>query len=266
MELATGDADTNASPFDHPERSRILARRPACTIVIPVRDEVDNIGSLLGEIVALDWTVAHEIIVVDDGSVDGTAEMVAGLARRLPSVRLVRHDRPSGQSAAIRTGVLFARAPVILTIDGDGQNDPGHLPTLAARLGEDERLGLVAGERARRKDTLGKRLASQAANAIRRRLLGDGTRDTGCGLKAIRRDVYLALPYFDGNHRYLPALVRREGYAIAHVPVVDRPRRHGRSKYGILDRALVGLPDLLGVMWLARRRRSRPNATEHRPS
>lgn len=262
MKLAFDDAPPPDLSEPEPAAPRPARTLPAVSIVVPVRDEVDNVAVLAEEIARVPLGRPFEAIFVDDGSMDGTGDALAALARRHGFLRVLAHDRSAGQSAAIRTGALAARAPVVMTIDGDGQNDPAFFPDLLAVLDERPEVGLVAGERARRKDTTAKRLASRAANAVRRRLLDDDTRDTGCGLKAIRREVYLALPFFDGNHRYLPALVKREGHAIAHVPVVDRPRAHGRSKYGILDRALVGLPDILGVLWLKRRRRTLPHTRE----
>jgi hypothetical protein len=150
-------------------------------------------------------------------------------------------------------------------MDGDGQNDPRFLPNLLMPLRQDPTLGLVAGQRTRRHDGLVKKGVSRLANRLRRAFLQDDTRDTACGLKAMRRDAYLLLPFFDNNHRFLPALFLREGWRITHVAVEDRPRTAGRSKYGILDRALVGLPDLLGVWWLRRRAARRPEAVEVLP-
>lgn len=241
-----------------------MAEPPRYSILIPARDEKDNLPSLLAEIAAVDLPRPFEVIVVDDGSGDGTGEAVKDLFGVHPFLRLVRHARPAGKSAAILSGARAARAAILITIDGDGQNDPRFLTLLAAPLA-DPAVALVAGERSVRADGPVKRTASRLANLARRCLLADDTRDTACGLKAIRREVYLALPFFDNNHRFLPALVRREGLGIAHVAVENRPRRHGRSKYGILDRALVGLPDLLGVFWLVRRRRVIPETREIDP-
>ena len=168
-----------------------------------------------------------------------------------------------GQSAAVRTGVAAARAPLVATLDGDGQNDPSFLPALVRTLETGgARLGLVAGQRVGRRDSGFKRLQSRIANGVRNAILRDGTRDTGCGLKAFRRDTFLALPYFDGLHRFLPALVKRDGYEIAYVEVIDRPRRHGRSNYGLWDRLWVGILDLAGVWWLIRRRKRVPRIAE----
>jgi glycosyltransferase involved in cell wall biosynthesis len=178
-------------------------------------------------------------------------------------LRQIRHDSSCGQSAAIRTGVQNARATIVATLDGDGQNDPAFIPILVNALeGGGPRLGLVAGQRVGRKASAFKRMQSRIANAVRAAVLKDGTRDTGCGLKAFRRELFLALPYFDGLHRFLPALVRREGYEIGYVDVVDRPRRHGLSNYGFWDRLWVGILDLAGVWWLIRRRKHVPQAEE----
>lgn len=234
--------------------------RPSVSVVIPAKNEAGAISGLLAEI-AMTALAPAEIIVVDDGSTDGTAEQALGAD--VPRVRVVRHSQTAGQSRAIRTGIEAAKSEIVCTLDGDGQNDPAFLPALVARLLADPSLGLVTGQRERRKDTVSKRLQSRAANAIRRRVLRDATHDTGCGLKAMRRGAYKALPYFDHNHRFLPALFLREGWGVAHVNVVDRPRAAGRSKYGMIDRALVGLPDLIGVWWLLRRSAVRPDVAEY---
>jgi len=199
---------------------------------------------------------------VNDGSAAVSSVELDRLRQDRPWLRHVRHAVSCGQSAAVRTGVAAARAPLVATLDGDGQNDPSFIPAMLDRLRKDPQIGLVAGQRVGRKDTGFKRLQSRIANGVRSRVLKDGTRDTGCGLKAFRRDVFLALPYFDGLHRFLPALVRRDGFTIAYVDVVDRPRRHGVSKYGFWDRLWIGILDLAGVWWLIRRRVRVPQVTE----
>jgi dolichol-phosphate mannosyltransferase len=226
------------------------------SVVIPVRNEALNVSPLVGEIRAvLEGHFDYEIIYVDDGSSDETAAEVLRLKPDFERLRLVRHRRGYGQSMAIRSGVKAARAPWITTLDGDGQNDPADIPALwviAQRETASNAL-LVCGERRNRRDSWSKRWASRVANSIRRRMLGDGTPDTGCGLKLFRRDLFLDLPAFDHMHRFLPALVLAYGGQVVSVPVNHRSRVRGRSNYGVLDRAWVGLIDLIGVMWLRRR-------------
>jgi dolichol-phosphate mannosyltransferase len=238
--------------------------RPAVAVVVPVRNEADNLAPLIDEIAAaLTERWAFEVIYVDDGSTDATAATLAQLRLQHPWLRQIRHAASCGQSAAVRSGVAVARAPLIVTLDGDGQNDPAFLPPLIEALETGwPQVGLIAGQRVGRQDTGFKRLQSRIANAVRGAVLKDGTRDTGCGLKAFPRDVFLELPYFDGLHRFLPALVRRDGFAVGYVDVVDRPRRHGRSNYGLWDRLWVGILDLAGVWWLLRRRRRVPQVSE----
>ncbi len=239
------------------------AEAPRISVVVPVRNEAGNIAPLVDEIErALAAFAPSEIIYVNDGSRDDTEVELKALMRTHPSMRQIRHDTSCGQSAAVRSGVAAARAPIVATLDGDGQNDPSFLPALVSALERDPGVGLVAGQRIGRKDTGFKRLQSRIANRVRKAVLRDGTRDTGCGLKAFRREVFLALPYFDGLHRFLPALVGREGYRVAYVDVVDRPRLHGVSNYGLWDRLWVGILDLAGVWWLIRRRKRVPRVSE----
>jgi glycosyltransferase involved in cell wall biosynthesis len=238
---------------------------PEVSIIVPVFNEADAVQGLAREIAVAfaGWRV--EILFVDDASGDTTAARLTALAAEIPGLRLLRHRRNAGQSRAIRTGVLAARAPMVVMMDGDGQNDPADAPRLARTLRTGPPgLGLVGGERRKRQDSAAKRWASRIANGVRRRLLNDEAIDTGCGLKAFRRSAYLSLPYFDHQHRYLPALMLREGYAVAFEPVGHRPRLTGRSKYTNLGRLGVALFDLAGVMWLNARFRD-PGGVEEAP-
>jgi dolichol-phosphate mannosyltransferase len=235
------------------------------SLVIPVHDEADSVEPLLREIRrALDERFDYEVIFVDDGSSDGTAGRLVELRAGFPRLRVLRHDRRCGQSTAIRTGVVAARAPWIVTLDGDGQNDPADVPALLeiVRARENEGLRLVVGRRRLRRDRWLKRASSRVANAVRSRFLGDATPDTGCGLKVFSREAFLWLPYFDHVHRFLPAMFLREGWKVASVDVHHRPRERGQSKYGVLDRLWVGVVDMLGVKWLARRRAKAPGIAE----
>lgn len=225
---------------------------PVLSVVVPVRNEAANIAPLTSEISAALESITHEIVYVDDGSDDGSAEAV--LATVSPScVILKRHRQSCGQSAAIVTGVRAARGTWIATLDGDGQNDPADIPALLARAQAESGLILIAGHRTQRRDTAVKRLTSRFANRLRAAVLGDATPDTGCGLKVFTRAAFLDLPAFDHMHRFLPALIIRAGGRVVSVPVNHRPRLRGVSKYGTLDRALVGVVDLAGVAWLQRR-------------
>ena len=232
----------------------------AVTVVVPAKDEAQNLPILLDEIEAALKGRSFEVIVVDDGSSDGTDIVLQDYAATHDWLRPVRHQTSCGQSCAVRTGLHYARGDIVATIDGDGENDPAYIPQLLDAL---EQAGastaLAAGQRLGRKASLAKRYASKFANKIRGAILRDKTRDSGCGLKALRRDVFLQLPYFDSWHRFLPALVIREGFDVVHIDVQDRQRRHGSSKYGIFDRALVGVLDLIGVWWLRRRRKKVPS-------
>ena len=232
--------------------------------MVPVRNEADNVAPLIAEIAAaLDGRWIYEIIYVNDGSTDATAERLVAAMRHRGNLRQIRHATSSGQSAAVRSGVRAARGAIVATLDGDGQNNPAFLPDLISAIEKGgERVGLAAGQRVGRKDTSFKKMQSRIANAVRNAILRDGTRDTGCGLKVFRREVFLALPYFDGLHRFLPALVRREGYEIAYVDVIDRPRHSGVSNYGFFDRLWIGIMDLAGVWWLIRRKKPTPVVTE----
>jgi glycosyltransferase involved in cell wall biosynthesis len=237
--------------------------QPSVSIVVPVRNEADNIAPLIEEITAaLDGRWAYEIIYVNDGSTDATGERLAAIMKQRCNLRQLRHARSGGQSAAVRSGVRAARGTIVATLDGDGQNNPVFLPDLIAAVEKGVNVGLAAGQRVGRKDTGFKKFQSRVANKVRNAILKDGTRDTGCGLKAFRREVFLMMPYFDGLHRFLPALMRREGFDIAYVDVIDRPRHSGVSNYGFFDRLWIGIMDLAGVWWLIRRKKPTPDVTE----
>jgi dolichol-phosphate mannosyltransferase len=244
---------SNSSPGPEPEIS----------VVVPARNEAGNVAPLVAEVATALQGRAFEIVYVNDGSHDGTEDELRGLMQKHPWLRQIRHAQSCGQSAALRTGVAAARASLVVTLDGDGQNDPSFVPALIAALETGTpQLGLVAGQRVGRKSGAFKTLQSRIANSVRGAVLRDGTRDTGCGLKAFRRDLFLSLPYFDALHRFLPALVRREGFDVGYVDVVDRPRQHGFSNYGFWDRLWIGVLDLAGVWWLIRRKKRVPKAEE----
>ncbi len=230
------------------------------SVVVPVKNEAGNIAPLLAEIATACAPLSpFEIVYVDDGSTDATPAALAEARARHPELRVVRHRESCGQSAAVRSGVLAARGELVATLDGDGQNDPAFIPALAAALiAAGPGAGLAQGQRVGRKDGRRKMIQSRIANGVRGRILKDATRDTGCGLKVFRRAVYLRLPYFDALHRFMPALVAREGFSVVHGDVVDRPRLTGHSNYGLFDRLWVGILDLAGVWWLIRRRRRVP--------
>jgi glycosyltransferase involved in cell wall biosynthesis len=235
------------------------------SVVVPVRDEAGNAGALAQEIAAVMAGRSYEMIFVDDASRDDTCAELAALKARLPRLRLIGHRVNSGQSRAVRTGVLAARAPVVATLDGDGQNDPADLPRLIGRLTRADapaNLGFVGGRRAKRRDSLAKRAASRAANFLRKSLLHDGADDSGSGIKAFKREAFLLLPYFDHMHRYMPALMLREGYAVEFLDVNHRARGAGRSKYTNIGRLAANMTDLFGVMWLRSRARRPGGADE----
>lgn len=233
---------------------------PDISVVVPVHDEEGAAGPLAREIASAFAGRAYEMVFVDDASKDGTLAELRALMAELPALRVLSHGQNAGQSRAVRTGVLAARAPIVVTLDGDGQNPPADAPRLVDLLvASPPSVGLVGGRRARRQDSEAKRWASRWANRIRRRLLADDADDTGCGLKAFRREVFLRLPYFDHVHRYLPALMIREGYENRYLDVDHRHRETGRSKYTNWGRLVASLSDLAGVMWLKSRSR-RPGA------
>ena len=231
------------------------------SVVVPVHDESLNVVRLLDEIEeALSGVVRFEAVFVDDRSGDDTAQILREYALTHPWLVVVLHRNNCGQSTAVRTGVREACGPVIATLDGDGQNDPADIPALLKRWRELRQGGspqpvLLAGRRAKRPAPWLRRMSSRIANGVRSRLLGDATPDTGCGLKLFARNDFLALPYFDHMHRFLPALIRRAGGTVESVHVAHRPREHGQSHYGIHNRLWVGLVDMMGVVWLQRRAR-----------
>lgn len=225
------------------------------SVVIPVFNEAGNIRPLADEVRdALAERGDYELVFVDDGSSDGTASEIEEVMRDDPHVTMQRHEKNRGQSAAVRTGVKAANANVVVVLDGDGQNDPGDIPQLVEQLANEPTLSLVIGERQKRKDTWLRRFSSRVANGVRSRILGDGISDTGCGLKAFYRDEFLDLPAFNHMHRFMPALMKINGGSVRSVPVNHRPRQEGQSKYGVNNRLWVGIVDMLGVMWLQKRR------------
>lgn len=228
------------------------------SVVIPVCNEADNVLPLAREIAAaLRPRTTIEILFVDDGSDDGTLAAMRAAREEIPEIRLLRHSRRSGQSAAVHTGVRRARGTWIATLDGDGQNDPADFPAMLDALDQaqaaDPTVRLVMGNRVTRRDTWLRRMSSRVANGVRGWLLDDGTPDTGCGIKLMHRETFLELPFFDHMHRFLPALYQRQGARVISVPVNHRPRTRGTSKYGLHNRLWVGIVDMFGVMWLRSR-------------
>jgi dolichol-phosphate mannosyltransferase len=235
------------------------------SVVVPVYNEAGNVDKLISEIVwALDGR-AYEMVFVDDASSDDTRAVLVSLKEKYPALRVIGHRRNSGQSRAIRTGVMHARAPIVGTLDGDGQNDPANLPDLyrqLTRADAPDDLKMVMGRRAKRKDTAWKRFGSKFANAIRQRMLKDDCTDSGCGIKVFRREAFLRLPYFDHMHRYMPALMKAEGFKVEFLDVNHRPRGTGKSKYTNFGRLAAAFSDMRGVMWLIKRRRNPQGADE----
>ena len=232
---------------------------PKISVVVPVYNEAENVEKLVREIAAALSGTAHEMNFVNDASTDATEEVLQNLKSEFPALRVLSHRKNAGQSRAVRTGILAAKAPLIATLDGDGQNDPADIPALYkqfTRADAPDNLGLVGGRRAKRKDSWAKRVGSRFGNGVRKKLLKDNADDTGCGLKVFSRDAFLRLPYFDHVHRYIPALMMREGYATEFCDVNHRHREFGVSKYTNFGRLMVSFADLRGVMWLNRRSRN----------
>jgi dolichol-phosphate mannosyltransferase len=235
-----------------------LAESIEFSVVVPVKDEAGNAANLAREIAAVLDGRSYEMIFVDDASRDDTRAELAELKAEIPVLRIIGHRSNSGQSRAVRTGVLAARAPIVGTLDGDGQNDPADLPKLLAHITRAEapsNLGMVAGKRGKRRDSWSKRTASRVANNIRKTALNDGADDSGSGIKVFKRDAFLRTPYFDHMHRFMAALMLREGYAVEFLEVNHRQRSAGRSKYTNLGRLAANMTDLWGVMWLRSRAR-----------
>jgi len=226
---------------------------PEISVVVPVRNEEDNISDLIHEIHSALSSAHFELIYVNDGSNDRTQARL--LENPVPWLRVLHHQESCGQSTALWTGVQAARGHYIVTLDGDGQNDPSDIPSLLsiARLDKNPSPLLVIGWRKDRHDSWVRRVSSRVANAARGRMLRDHTPDTGCGLKVFSREAFLALPYFDHMHRFLPALFLRSGGRVQSIPVRHRPRTKGTSKYGVGNRLWIGIVDLLGVRWLLAR-------------
>ena len=234
-------------------------KSPEISVVVPVYNEAENVEKLVREIHAALSTRNYEMNFVNDCSSDETEKVLQGLKNEFPRLRVLSHHKNAGQSRAIRTGVLVAKAPVIATLDGDGQNDPADIPALFAqysRKDAPENLGLVGGRRAKRQDSWAKRFGSKFGNGVRKKMLKDNADDTGCGLKVFSREAFLLLPYFDHIHRYIPALMLREGFETEFADVNHRHREFGVSKYTNFGRLMVSIADLRGVMWLNRRSRN----------
>ena len=237
----------------------MVHRPPEISVIVPVYNEAENVARLVDEIsIALSGHV-FEMVFVNDASTDETAKALTALKAQYSELRVISHRENAGQSRAVRSGVMAAKAAIIATLDGDGQNDPADIPALFAQLTRKdapENLHLVGGRRAKRQDSAAKKLGSKIGNGVRRWLLKDKADDTGCGLKVFSREAFLRLPFFDHIHRYIPALMIREGYEIEFADVNHRPRTHGVSKYTNFGRLMVSIADLRGVMWLNRRARN----------
>ena len=221
---------------------------PAVSVVVPVFNEEENVSILQSELRAALAGLDYEIVFVDDGSTDRSADKI----ETAPNVRVLRFEKNTGQSAALYAGLRAACGKTIVMIDSDLQNDPTDIPRLLEEISRG--ADLVCGYRAKRKDTMTKRLTSRIANFVRSRFTKDYVRDTGCTLKAMRRECVSTLVPFKGMHRFIPALIRGAGYRLVEIPVNHRPRRFGQTKYGFGSRALRATIDMLGVRWLLSRR------------
>jgi len=237
----------------------MVDRLPEISVVVPVYNEAENAPELVAEIDAALSGRAYEMIFVNDASSDDTAKVLTDLKVKYAELRVISHRQNAGQSRAVRSGVMAAKAQIIATLDGDGQNDPADIPALFAQLTRKDapaNLQLVGGQRVKRQDSAAKKFASKIGNGVRKWLLKDQANDTGCGIKVFSREAFLRLPFFDHIHRYIPALMIREGYAIEFADVNHRARHHGVSKYTNFGRLIVSIADLRGVMWLNRRSRN----------
>lgn len=236
-----------------------MTNTPDISVIVPVYNEEENVAKLVDEIAVALQGEAYEMLFVNDASTDGTLETLKALKENYPALRPISHRKNAGQSRAVRSGVLAAKGTYIATLDGDGQNDPADIPALYAQMTRPDApdsLALVGGRRAKRQDSWAKKIGSRFGNGIRKKLLNDQADDTGCGLKVFKREAFLRLPYFDHVHRYIPALMLREGYDIEFCDVNHRHREFGVSKYTNFGRLMVSIADLRGVMWLNRRARN----------
>ena len=247
------EADPSPSQLSR-ETNREAAKHfmTSISIVIPVHNESENIGALIAEIEQLRLGTPYEIVVVDDASTDDTCACLLGLKEDVPGLRIVQHEATYGQSAAVATGIAQARGDVIVTMDGDGQNNPADIPRLVGAMAQSKNanLRMIAGFRKKRDDPSWRIVSSKIANSVRSFFLRDQTPDTGCGLKVFYRSAFIALPFFDHMHRFLPSLIQMQGGEVISMEVSHRPRKHGTSKYGTFDRLWVGIVDILGVSWL----------------
>ncbi len=242
-----------------------MTQSPEFSVCVPMHNESGNAAALIGEIAAALEGRAFEMVITDDASTDDTRAVLAGLKADYPQLRVLSHRKNAGQSRALRSAIQAARAPIIGTLDGDGQNDPADLPALyrsLTRADAPEGLKMVMGRRASRKDSAWKKFGSRFGNGIRKWMLKDDCTDSGCGIKVMKREAFLSLPYFDHMHRYMPALMGAEGYKVEFMDVNHRERGAGQSKYTNFGRLWAALSDLRGVMWLIRRRRNPEAADE----